>query len=130
MNKREQVVAQCTAVAYLAESLARVHRDYARFIYHDLIDQVGKRTAAFMETLGDMLNGMDALDPKEDGFLDPIFEEAHRLWPQPKIRSLLEEAETMKAALLAAKLDIEERSDPCGEPYNTICRALALAEDS
>lgn len=33
----------------------------------------------------------------------------------------------MVAALLAAKLDIEERADPCGEPYNTICQALAMA---
>lgn len=84
MDKQKQVIEQCKAVAHLAESLAKVHRDYIRIMDHSpsLVEQVGQRTANFMEKLGDMLNAMDAVDPAEDAWLDPIFEEAHRLWPQ------------------------------------------------
>lgn len=41
----------------------------------------GARTACQMEILGDILNGMDAVDDAEDGWLSPVFEEAHRMFP-------------------------------------------------
>ncbi len=40
------------------------------------------------------------------------------------IRELVDENDQTRKALEAAKLWIEECSDPCGEPYNTICNAL------
>ena len=48
-----------------------------------LVEQAGERTAAFMETLGDMLNGMDAASD-EDEWTVPIFAEAQRIWPVSK----------------------------------------------
>jgi hypothetical protein len=41
-----------------------------------------------METLGDILNGMNAVDEKEDAWLDPIFREAQRLWPDDGFQSV------------------------------------------
>ena len=84
-EKREQVVAQCNAVSHLAAVLEKVHADFARIIQDggrsDLIlEQVGQRTASFMEQLGDMLNAMDACT-EDDDWLEPIFEKAQQLWP-------------------------------------------------
>ena len=83
-HKRDQVANQCRVVAHLARCIADVHGDLATLFSTDsadnLIDQVGKRTTERMELLGDMLNGMDAADP-QDKWVDPIFEEAQRLWP-------------------------------------------------
>ena len=84
-EKRKQVAAQCRAVSHMANSLAQIYSDYdemfERGCMDSLIDQVGKRTAAWMETLGDMLNSIDAVT-KEDEWMTPVFEEANRLWPQ------------------------------------------------
>ena len=41
-----------------------------------------------------------------------------------RLLALADETLILRSALEAAKLDIEERADPCGEPYNTICAAL------
>jgi hypothetical protein len=87
-DKQKQVMMQCRVVAHLAEALRQVHDDYGRMFECakpgdtalGLLDQVGQRTARWMETLGDMLNGIDAVE-EEDAWVDPIFEEAHRLWP-------------------------------------------------
>lgn len=84
---REQVVAQCRVVAHLARQIAVVHEQkaeaYASLNMSDgLIDVVGSETASFMEALGDILNGMDAVDEKEDRWVDPVFEAAHATWPQ------------------------------------------------
>lgn len=80
----EQVARQCSAVRHLAVVLAQLHGDYACMFaagHHEKIaDLFGHRTAAMMETLGDILNGMDAVEEGDD-WLDPIFEEAHRRWP-------------------------------------------------
>ena len=85
-EKREQVAKQCEAVAHMATALARVNADYSK-MFRDghmdtLIEQVGKRTAHLMEVLGDVFNGMDAVDGDEDAWMDPVFKEAQRLWPQ------------------------------------------------
>lgn len=82
-DKREQVAAQCKAVAHLARALLEIHEDYERMLRAGIevpIDIVGERTASFMETLGDMLNGMDATD-EDDVWMEPVFAEAQRLWP-------------------------------------------------
>ena len=86
-DERRQVMAQCKAVAHLATIIAGIHGDYEKMFADEqlsgpdkIVDRVGERTAHLMETLGDILNGMDAAT-EEDAWLDPIFEEAHRRWP-------------------------------------------------
>ena len=85
-EKREQVAKQCEAVAHMAKVLAGIYSDHA-MLFRDvpahavLTDQVGERTAQQMEILGDILNGMDAVDEEADGWLDPVFRQAHILWP-------------------------------------------------
>lgn len=89
MTKAQQVAKQCEVVIHLANALIEVHSDYARMFADgrsdnpilELTESVGRRTASFMETLGDMLNGMDAVS-EEDEWTAPVFEEAHRLWPR------------------------------------------------
>lgn len=86
-ERRQQVVRQLEAVAHLATVLASVSADYAK-LYADpacdvdrLVEMVGSRSAHQMEVLGDMLNGMDAVDD-EDAKFDAVFETAHKMWPQ------------------------------------------------
>lgn len=83
-DKAKQVAAQCQVVAHLATALAGVHAHksilFERGLAPDLVEMVGEHTARFMETLGDMLNGMDAITD-DDAWTDPVFEAAHRLWP-------------------------------------------------
>lgn len=82
-GKREQVVKQCRVVAHLAKALADVHADYVTLLESGAplpLDVVGARTARIMETLGDVLNGMDAADDDDD-WTAPVFAEAQRLWP-------------------------------------------------
>lgn len=81
---RNQVVAQCKVVEGLAHSLAVVHSDkavsFAQGLWPDILEMVGRDTAALMEILGDILNGMDAIT-EEDSRYDAVFEAAHRRWP-------------------------------------------------
>lgn len=88
IEKRAQLVAQCKAIVHLANTLSAVHGNLAKLYAtteNDAhVDFVGDLTAARMETLGNMLNGMDAVT-QEDEVLSPVFEAAHRLWPQPLI---------------------------------------------
>ena len=85
VTKQQQVVAQCNAINHLATQIANVHADLAR-IYSEatdeaIIQRVGERTAKLMEYLGDVLNGMDAVDDAEDEWTHPIFERAHAMFP-------------------------------------------------
>ena len=88
-EKRNQVADQCKAVHHLAGAIRELMKDYERMYrdenckLDDLVDQVGKRTAGWMETLGNMLNGVDAVT-EGDAWVDPIFAKAHELFPQPK----------------------------------------------
>ena len=83
-KKREQVADQYKVVARLAEALAVVHREIEPDIRDGrmtrLLDMMGERSARIMETLGDILNGMDAVCD-EDAWMDPIFEAAHEMFP-------------------------------------------------
>lgn len=86
--RRKQVADQCRAVAHLAKALAEVNEDWARMFADEdcsgpdaLVETIGDRTARHMELLGNILNGMDAVD-EADEWMDPVFQEAHRLWPQ------------------------------------------------
>lgn len=86
-SEMKQIADQCRVVAHLADALAGIHRDY-EWMYSepvsggatDIAELVGERTARLMETLGDILNGMDAVTDDDD-WTHPIFAEAHRLWP-------------------------------------------------
>lgn len=84
-EKRAQVIAQCKVVVHLATALANVHSDKAQLLktgrLDDLIEMNGERSASIMETLADILNGMDAVDAEEDAWTDPVFKLAHQLWP-------------------------------------------------
>lgn len=86
-NKRQQVADQCRVVAHLAKAIHDVYSDKARYFASDgtgpddLIELVGNWSAAHMEKLGDILNGMDAVVEADD-WVGPIFKRAHELWPQ------------------------------------------------
>jgi len=86
-DERKQIAAQYRAVAFLARNLADVHDDLAPAIEHGSCDSIasiqGPRSAAIMEVLGDILNGMDAVD-EEDRWLNPIFEAAHQRYPNAR----------------------------------------------
>ncbi len=90
----KQIVDQCKVVAHLARALATVHDDYATIFAsgdkgpQDIADSVGRRTARIMETLGDILNGMDAVSDGDE-WTSPIFREANRLWLVPDMRKLI-----------------------------------------
>jgi hypothetical protein len=86
-EKRQQVVDQCRVVAHLAKAILEVYSDKARVYAHDIgesdafIDFLGNVSARHMEKLGDILNGMDAVED-EDEWTGPIFEKAHQFFPQ------------------------------------------------
>jgi hypothetical protein len=87
-ERREQVVKQLKAVAHLATALAEVsgqlakgYADPTAASFDGIVEMTGERTAHQMEVLGDMLNGMDAVTD-EDEWLTPIFDAAHKMWPQ------------------------------------------------
>lgn len=80
-----QVVAQYRVVAHMARALAQVHEDIAGLMEAggglSLTEMWGERSASIMDTLGNILNGMDAVS-EDDEWVNPIFAEAHRRWPQ------------------------------------------------
>lgn len=87
---RDQVVRQHRAVAHLARQIAVIH-DQLAYVYGEapdtimspaFIDSLGRKTAGLMETLGDVLNNMDAVDETVDGWLNEVFSVAQATWPQ------------------------------------------------
>jgi hypothetical protein len=91
-KKHKQIADQCKVVVHLAGALAEVFGDYARrfgeyppddFTCGIAADGIGRLSAAVMDKLGDILNGMDAASD-EDEWVDPIFEKAQQLWPSTK----------------------------------------------
>jgi hypothetical protein len=85
-EKRQQVADQCRVVAHMANVIASVHSDYAR-LFQDgagmegLEDQVGERTAVLMNTLGDILNGIDAVD-EADAWVNPVMARSREVFPE------------------------------------------------
>jgi hypothetical protein len=83
-TKRDQVVQQLRAVAALCETLGGVSSDLASLYESgaadELLDHVGLRSASQMEILGDMLDGMDAVN-EPDEWMMPVFVSAHELFP-------------------------------------------------
>lgn len=81
---RKQVTDQCRVVAHLAKAIAGVHADLAATFedgaFGQIIPMVGARTAAWMEILGNMLDGIDAVT-EDDDWTAPVFEESQRRWP-------------------------------------------------
>jgi hypothetical protein len=113
--KRKQVADQCRAVAHLATALAQVSEDWAKMLAapsgaDELLDMVGDRSAGHMETLGDILNGMDAIDD-DDGWIDPIFEKSHEMFPQQDEMEI-----AIYAAADAARRDERDKTiDECAK---------------
>ncbi len=81
----KQVADQCRVVAHLAEAISKVHDQKAKLFdaktMPDIAAYAGWQTAALMEQLGEILNGMDAVSAEEDAWTDPIFERAQKLFP-------------------------------------------------
>lgn len=80
---RAQVAAQAHVVAALARNLAGVHEAHAEILEAgpcSLVTMWGVRSAALMEKLGDILNGMDAVS-EEDAWMQPVFQAAQTLFP-------------------------------------------------
>jgi hypothetical protein len=110
---REQIVLQLKAVAHMAKALSVVSDDFATALSNkDMppFDFTGRRTAYQMAVLGDILNDMDANDEDEDAWLGPVFEGAHRLWPQEPSGDAAELAAARKRiAELEAQRPVIER---------------------
>lgn len=86
MDKRQQVSDQCKVVAHLAEAIRQVFSDKTRMVGDGnepeaVLDYIGKHSASLMNTLGDILNGMDAV-MDDDEWVNPIFERAKQLYPE------------------------------------------------
>lgn len=103
---RNQVADQCRAVAHMAEALAELHIVLAPLVAAGHSDGIlyiqGERSASIMEQLGDMLNGMDAVDDKADGWIFPIMERANRIFASALAQSPPSEGERDRALEEAA----------------------------
>lgn len=101
----QQVALQCKVVASLARSIADIHDDYQKMMEAGdpgaLAQITGERTADFMETFGDMLNDMDAVDPADD-WMVPVFDAAHELFPVARMVAFDPNREQRIAELVAA----------------------------
>ncbi len=89
ISKAEQVQRQYQAVARLTRTLAEVHEDITPSIpsmHPDMVDMIGKHSAWIMETLDDILNGMDAVTD-EDADANPVFEMAHKMFPVESVEA-------------------------------------------
>jgi hypothetical protein len=85
-ERRQQVIDQCKVIAHMATALAEVHSHKAKLsevMKDDMIEFLGPHTAGLMDAVGDILNGIDAVDSKEDAWTHPIFHRALKMWKQP-----------------------------------------------
>lgn len=85
-EKQIQLCHQCMQVARLAQEIANVHWELA--VLHrsvpekeGFVDYVGKLSHERMEALGNMLNGMDAVDPELSRISKSVFEGARKYFP-------------------------------------------------
>lgn len=72
----------CDAVSGLADAQIRllpklaINPDFG----HHMIKMQGSWSNAFMQWVGEMLNGMDAVDPDQDKRWDETFQQASKRW--------------------------------------------------
>lgn len=82
--KRHQAAHQCRVIVYLATAIARIETDMLQMIAHGrmdgAIDFTGELSHRLMNTLGDVLNNMDAADDA-DKWMDLVFEKAREMFP-------------------------------------------------
>jgi hypothetical protein len=87
-EKRIALASQCMGVARMATQIANVNWELA--VLHasapeaeteSFIDMVGKFSHERMESLANILNGMDAVEHEDAERSEPIFERARRLFP-------------------------------------------------
>ena len=85
--KRKQVSDQCPAIAHLAEIISKVHSGCAYLfasgspMMTGLEDQVGERTACLLDYLGDVLNGMDAVDDGDE-WIGEVLRMSREIFPE------------------------------------------------
>lgn len=88
-EKRKQVIDQCRVVHHMATVLAKMYHPSHLPSYYSgdagstLLDLAGLRTASMMESLGNILNGIDAVED-DDEWIDPIFDRAREMFPLNK----------------------------------------------
>lgn len=84
ISKTDQVAKQCRAVVSLATAISELHSDLEKVVVSGsaslILDQIGNRTAALMETLGNVLNETDAVSEDDDA-LDDVFAAAQKMFP-------------------------------------------------
>lgn len=86
-EKRIALVSQCMEVARMAMAIASVNYELAvihrapRDEAESFLDMVGKFSHERMETLANILNGMDAVEHGAAERSKPIFDQARRLFP-------------------------------------------------
>jgi hypothetical protein len=117
--KTAQVRAQCHVVALLADRIGKVHREYAEHLPTETLagiaDEVGPRTAALMEFLGDTASEIDVISLADAFRTDPVFEMAHKMFPLPTEPSAPE---------MAAEIERLR-----GENANTLIRCNTIITD-
>lgn len=79
-ERSKQVRDQYIAIAHMAKQIAHVYGQLAQCAESLPESVVGPKSAQLLEVLGDVMNGDDIVE-KEDAWMEPIFEAAHRLYP-------------------------------------------------
>jgi hypothetical protein len=74
------------AVAHLATQVMVIARETAALVRRNGDEDTALPLLEFtmrpmMECLGDLLDGLDAVEPSEDSWVNPVFEELHRRFP-------------------------------------------------
>lgn len=83
-EKRAALKAMAKAISHMAKAIADVHSDLVALVELSddaMADFRGPLFHHRMEALGDILNGMDAVDEDEDAWVNPIFATARDLFP-------------------------------------------------
>lgn len=85
--RAKQVALQCRVVRLLCASVSEAHKGYAEMLGIGCsaasLESMGRRSARAMEALAHVVKAMQ-LDDEDDEWMVPVFEEARRLFPDPR----------------------------------------------
>lgn len=85
-DEAAQIRDQYLAIAHMARQIAHVHEQLAPCAESLPARVCGPDSARLLETLGDIMNGMDIVE-KGDDWVSPILLKAHEMYPQVFIQS-------------------------------------------